>query len=258
MERATFRSRGQGELRSLVGRHDIRQLCGAAGPRLSHASRGHSGFGLCESRGKLGGDRCCALGPGSQQDQPICDWRGLCRRLLRARSQLHHVLQLCDPVDSAGSQPRLYAADRAADASQHGGRQRSDGRSVNRPTGRRGFLAARQLLLDRLTTKMIMTATFSHRLRTLLVVCIATLVVPVCISSARAQTVVVMVNGEPITDYDIEQRSKLDFLSSHKKPTRQDVINELIDEKVEIKEAKKYGVDPSGSNIDQAYGEMAG
>ena len=119
-------------------------------------------------------------------------------------------------------------------------------------------MAARQLLLDRLTTKMIMTATFSHRLRTLLVVCIATLVVPVCISSARAQTVVVMVNGEPITDYDIEQRSKLDFLSSHKKPTRQDVINELIDEKVEIKEAKKYGVDPSGSNIDQAYGEMAG
>lgn len=105
---------------------------------------------------------------------------------------------------------------------------------------------------------MIMTATFSHRLRALLVVCVATLVVPVCISSARAQTVVVMVNGEPITDYDIEQRSKLDFLSSHKKPARQDVINELIDEKVEIKEAKKFGVDPSGSDIDQAYGEMAG
>ena len=31
-----------------------------------------------------------------------------------------------------------------------------------------------------------------------------------------AQSVAVMVNGEPITNYDIEQRSKLDFLSSHK------------------------------------------
>lgn len=103
-----------------------------------------------------------------------------------------------------------------------------------------------------------MTATFSHRLRILLVVCVAAFVLPACISSARAQTVVVMVNGEPITDYDIEQRSKLDFLSSHKKPARQDVLNELIDEKVEIKEAKKYGVDPTGSQIDQAYGDMAG
>lgn len=107
---------------------------------------------------------------------------------------------------------------------------------------------------------MTMTITFSHRLRALLVVCIATLVLPICVSPARPQTVVVvvMVNGDPITDYDIEQRSKLDFLSTHKQPARQDVINELINEKVEIKEAKKYGVDPSGSDIDQAYGQMAG
>jgi len=66
-----------------------------------------------------------------------------------------------------------------------------------------------------------------------------------------------MVNGEPITSYDIEQRSKLMFLSSHKQPTRQDVINELIDEKVKIREAKKYSVDPTSSDVDQAYGTMA-
>jgi len=80
---------------------------------------------------------------------------------------------------------------------------------------------------------------------------------PFCVSPARAQTVAVMVNGEPITDFDIEQRSKLDFLSTHKQPSRQDVTNELIDEKVKIKEAKKYSVDPSASDIDQAYGSMA-
>lgn len=105
---------------------------------------------------------------------------------------------------------------------------------------------------------MTMTATFSHRLRVLLAGCVAgCIVAAVAPSHALAQTVAVMVNGQPITDLDIEQRTKLDFLSTHKQPTRQDVVNELIDEVVKIKEAKKFGVDPSSSDIDQAYGEMA-
>ena len=62
-----------------------------------------------------------------------------------------------------------------------------------------------------------------------------------------------MVNGEPITNYDIEQRSKLIFLTTRKPPARQDVINELIDEKVKIKEGKKFGVDPTSSDVDQSY-----
>ncbi len=74
---------------------------------------------------------------------------------------------------------------------------------------------------------------------------------------ARAQNIVVMVNGEPITDFDIEQRSKLDLLTTQKSPPRQDVINELIDDKVKIKEGKKYGVDPGVSDIEQSYSGMA-
>ena len=66
-----------------------------------------------------------------------------------------------------------------------------------------------------------------------------------------------MVNGEPITNFDIEQRSKLDELSTHKAPTRQEVLDELINEKVKIKEAKKYSVDPSDSDIDGAYSSMS-
>jgi peptidyl-prolyl cis-trans isomerase SurA len=72
-----------------------------------------------------------------------------------------------------------------------------------------------------------------------------------------AQTVVVMVNGEPITDFDIEQRSKLNFLTTHKQPGRQEVINELIDEKVKIKEGKKFSVEPTSSDVDQSYSTMA-
>ena len=75
-------------------------------------------------------------------------------------------------------------------------------------------------------------------------------------SPLHAQTVVVMVNGEPITSFDIEQRSRLIQISTHKTPTRQQVIDELIDEKVKIKEAKKYGVNPTASDIDQSYASM--
>jgi peptidyl-prolyl cis-trans isomerase SurA len=89
-----------------------------------------------------------------------------------------------------------------------------------------------------------------------LTACAAILVLFVCATPVHAQTVAVMVNGEPITDYDIEQRSKLDFLSTHKKPTRQEVIDELIDDKVKIKEAKQFSIDPSSSDIDGAFADM--
>ena len=96
-----------------------------------------------------------------------------------------------------------------------------------------------------------------HRLRSLVLGCAAALVLMAGGSPLHAQTVAVMVNGEPITNYDIEQRGKLNFLTTHKPPVRQDVINELIDEKVKIKEGKKFGVEPTGSDIDQSYAQMA-
>lgn len=76
-------------------------------------------------------------------------------------------------------------------------------------------------------------------------------------SPSRAQNIVVMVNGDPITDFDIDQRSKLDHLTTQKTPSRQDVINELVDDKVKLKEGKKYGVDPGVSDINQSYEGMA-
>jgi len=75
-------------------------------------------------------------------------------------------------------------------------------------------------------------------------------------SPLRAQSVAVLVNGEPITNYDIEQRTKLNFLTTHKQMPRQEVINQLIDEKVKIKEGKKYGVDPGVNDVDQSYASM--
>jgi peptidyl-prolyl cis-trans isomerase SurA len=86
---------------------------------------------------------------------------------------------------------------------------------------------------------------------------VAALILLGCGSPLRAQTVAVMVNGEPITNYDIEQRTKLSVLSTQKSPSRQDVIDELINEKVKIKEGKKYSVDPAASEIDGAFQNMS-
>ncbi len=96
----------------------------------------------------------------------------------------------------------------------------------------------------------IMTTIFFQSLRCLMPGCAAALLLLAGGISAQAQSVAVMVNGEPITNYDIEQRTKLDFLSTHKAPARQDVINELIDQKVKIKEAKQFGIDPNSADID--------
>jgi peptidyl-prolyl cis-trans isomerase SurA len=72
-----------------------------------------------------------------------------------------------------------------------------------------------------------------------------------------AQSIVVMVNGDPITDFDIEQRTKLDQLTTQKAPSRQDVLNELIDDRVKLKEGKKFGVDPGVADVNQSYDGMA-
>jgi len=66
-----------------------------------------------------------------------------------------------------------------------------------------------------------------------------------------------MVNGEPITDFDIDQRTKFDILATHKSPDRQAVIDELIDDKIKIKEAKKYSLDLGTSEVDQYYAQRA-
>jgi peptidyl-prolyl cis-trans isomerase SurA len=77
-------------------------------------------------------------------------------------------------------------------------------------------------------------------------------------TTAGAQQIVVIVNGEPITALDVDQRSKLSQLSTHKVPARQEVLDELINERLKLREAKKFGLDVSASEVDTAYASMAG
>jgi peptidyl-prolyl cis-trans isomerase SurA len=73
---------------------------------------------------------------------------------------------------------------------------------------------------------------------------------------ARAQAVVV-VNGDPVTQFDVEQRTKLIQLSFHKTPTRSEVVEELIDEKLKIQLVKRFLIDNIDKDVDAAYANMA-
>lgn len=76
-------------------------------------------------------------------------------------------------------------------------------------------------------------------------------------SIAHAQEVAALVNGVPITQLDITQRQKLELLSTQKLPPRQEVLNTLIDEVLEIREAKNFNIDVPNSEVDASYAGVA-
>lgn len=77
------------------------------------------------------------------------------------------------------------------------------------------------------------------------------------INTASAQQIVVIVNGDPITALDIEQRAKLMQISGNKAPPRQQVLDELINEKLKVREAKRFGLEVTDAEVDQSFGAMA-
>jgi peptidyl-prolyl cis-trans isomerase SurA len=74
---------------------------------------------------------------------------------------------------------------------------------------------------------------------------------------ARAQQIVLLVNGTPITDLDIAHREKLIEMSTHKKPNRQDAINSLVDETLEVREAARYSIEPSDADVQSSFENVA-
>jgi peptidyl-prolyl cis-trans isomerase SurA len=73
---------------------------------------------------------------------------------------------------------------------------------------------------------------------------------------ARAQ-IVALVNGEPITALDIAQRTRLIQLSTQKSPGRQEVLDELIDDKLKVHLARRYIADIPKREIESTYASMA-
>jgi parvulin-like peptidyl-prolyl isomerase len=74
---------------------------------------------------------------------------------------------------------------------------------------------------------------------------------------AVAQGEEIIVNGEPITAADIERRLKFDQLSTHREPSRREVIEELTEEELKLQAAQRSGTDVADSDVDAAYAAMA-
>jgi peptidyl-prolyl cis-trans isomerase SurA len=76
-------------------------------------------------------------------------------------------------------------------------------------------------------------------------------------SAARAQQVIALVGGTPITTLDFEHRAKFLQMTTKKVPSRKEVLDSLIDEILEVKEAKRFSVEVPDSQIDASYADVA-
>jgi peptidyl-prolyl cis-trans isomerase SurA len=76
-------------------------------------------------------------------------------------------------------------------------------------------------------------------------------------STARSQQVVAFVNGQPITTLDVEHRGKFIQLSTKKPATRKEALDSLIDEILEVSEAKRFSIDVPDSEVDSSYSGVA-
>jgi len=73
---------------------------------------------------------------------------------------------------------------------------------------------------------------------------------------ADAQAVAI-VNGDPITAFDVDQRAKLIQLSTHQTKQRNEVVEELINEKIKVQLLKRFAIDGIDKDVDNAYANMA-
>jgi peptidyl-prolyl cis-trans isomerase SurA len=85
----------------------------------------------------------------------------------------------------------------------------------------------------------------------------ALLMVAASAGDVFAQSAIVFVNGEPITAMDIDQRSKFVQVTTQKSPSRQEILDQLIDEKLKIREAKRWGMEISDAEVDNNFAGMA-
>src|SRR6516162_1895013 len=76
-------------------------------------------------------------------------------------------------------------------------------------------------------------------------------------AAATAQQVVAFVNGQPVTNLDIEHRAKFLQMTTKKVPSRKEVMDSIIDEILEIVEAKRFGLEVPDEQVNDSYNVVA-
>ncbi len=75
-------------------------------------------------------------------------------------------------------------------------------------------------------------------------------------SQARAQAIIATVNGDPITDIDLEQRMKL-LRVLHQPATHDTAMDSLIDDQLRLEETGKFKIKASNAEIGQQISKVA-
>jgi peptidyl-prolyl cis-trans isomerase SurA len=78
--------------------------------------------------------------------------------------------------------------------------------------------------------------------------------------SQSEQSIVALVNDEPITNFDVRQRMRLLTVTTRKQPSdamRKKVIENLISERIQIQEANKSSVVITDDQVNEVFGRVA-
>lgn len=76
-------------------------------------------------------------------------------------------------------------------------------------------------------------------------------------SPARAQQVVVVVNGDPVTSYDVSQRQLLHSIIERKPISAKEALEELIEERIKIQQANRLKLDVDQKDVDRLFASIA-
>ena len=74
---------------------------------------------------------------------------------------------------------------------------------------------------------------------------------------AQAQQIIVMVNGDPITTFDVSQRQLMHQTIERKSVTSQQALEDLIDERIKIQQAFRLKMDVDQKDVDRMYASVA-
>lgn len=94
-------------------------------------------------------------------------------------------------------------------------------------------------------------------LRSTLLICAALLGCALGSPSAKAQQLLVLVNGDPITSYDVAQRIRMHQLLERKSMGNKEALEELIDERLKIQQARRLTVEIDDADVERMYAGMA-
>ncbi|ABS68075.1 SurA N-terminal domain-containing protein [Xanthobacter versatilis] len=74
---------------------------------------------------------------------------------------------------------------------------------------------------------------------------------------AQAQQIIVMVNGDPITTFDVSQRQLMHQMIERKSVSAQQALEDLIDERIKIQQAIRLKMEVEQKDVDRLYASVA-